>query len=84
MISTDQFCNLGDMLSTGGDTKASTISHIRSGWKTFRELLPRLKSTAFSRRMKKILYTACIRSNVLNGRGIWPLKESDISRIFQG
>ena len=53
MTSTDQFCNHGDMLSTGGDTKASTISHVRSGWKTFRELLPRLKSAALSRGMKR-------------------------------
>ena len=64
------------MLSVGGVAEASTIYHVRSGWKKIRET-----SRVFSYNMKWKLYTACVRSVIPYGSEVWPLKESDISRI---
>ena len=36
----NKFCYLGDMVSTGGGAEARTIARVRSGWKSFRVLLP--------------------------------------------
>ena len=40
----DQFCYLNDMLSAHGGAETSSVSHIKSGWKRFSELLPLLIS----------------------------------------
>ena len=36
----DKFCYLGDMLSVDGDADAALEARIRSGWNTFRQLVP--------------------------------------------
>ena len=71
------------MLSAGGSTDASKIFRVRSGWKKVMELLHLLTSRVFSHKMKRKLYTARIRSDMLYGSKVWPLKESDISSISQ-
>ena len=71
------------MLYASGGVEASTISRVRSGWKKFKELLPLLRSRVSSYKIKGKLYTACFRTVMLYGSDVWPLKESDISRISQ-
>ena len=44
----NHFCCLGDMISAGGRVEASTIARIRSGWKSFRVVLPLLASQVIS------------------------------------
>ena len=39
-----QFYYLGEMISAGGRAEASTIARVKSGWKSFRVLLPLLAS----------------------------------------
>lgn len=60
-----QFCYLGDMLSASCGVKASSIIHIRIGWKKFKELLPHLTSKVFSYKLKRKIYEACVRSAVI-------------------
>lgn len=78
-----QFCYLGDMLSTGGGSEASSITHTRSGWKKFCELLPPLTSRIFSLKKKGALYEACVWSVMLYGSETWPTKEEDIARLYR-
>ena len=79
----DQVCYLSDMLSAHGGAETSSVSHIKSGWKRFSELLPLLTSQVFPRTTKGRLYSACVRNIMLYGSETWPPKESDISRIAQ-
>ena len=63
-----QFCYIGDMLSTGGGAEASSVTHTRCAWKKFRELLPILSSRTFSLKKKGSFYQACVRPVLLYGR----------------
>ena len=56
-----QFCYLGDMLSTGGGAEASSATRTRCAWKKFRELLPILSSHTFSLKKKGSFCQACVR-----------------------
>ena len=77
----NQFCYLGDMISAGGGAEASTITPVKSGWKSFRVPLPLLASWVISLKTKGSLYTACVRSVMVYGSETWPLKVEDITRI---
>ena len=77
----NQFCYLGDMISAGGGTEVSTIACVRSGWKSFRVLLPLLASRVISLKTKGRLYAACVRSVMVYGSETWPLKVEDMTRI---
>ena len=55
-----QFCYLGDMISAGGGTEPSTIARVRSGWKSFRVLLPLLTSQVISIETKGRFFAACV------------------------
>ena len=57
------------------------MPRIRLGWEKFKEFSPLLTSRVFSHKMKGKLYTAGGRSVMQYGSEVWPLKESDISRI---
>ena len=57
------------------------MPRIRLGWEKFKEFSPLLTSRVFSHKMKGKLYAAGVRSVMLYGSEVWPLKESDISRI---
>ena len=39
-----KFCYLGDIIEAQGEAGAGVIARVRSGWSTFRELLPLLTS----------------------------------------
>ena len=73
----DKFCYLGDMIGAGGGVEAAVIARIRSGWKKFSELLPRLTSKGTSSRLKGKLYAACVRSVMLYGSETWVIKKED-------
>ena len=73
-----KFCYLGDMINAGGEAEASTIARVRSGWKSFRVLLPLLASRVISLKTKGPLYAACIGSVMVYGSETWPLKVEDI------
>ena len=69
------------MINAGGGAEASTIARVRSGWKSFRVLLPLLASQIISLKTKGRLYVACIRNVMVYGNETWPLKVEDITRI---
>ena len=48
----NQFCYSGDMISAGDGAEASIIARVRSGWKSFRVLLPLLASQVISLKTK--------------------------------
>ena len=73
-----QVCYLGDMIIAGGGAEASTIARVRSGWKSFRVLLPLLASRVISLKTKERLYAACVRSVMVHGSETWPLKVEGI------
>ena len=77
----NQFCSLWDMIRAGGGAEASTIVRVRSGWKSFRVLLPLLASRIISLKTKRRLYAACVRSVMVYGSETWSLKVEDITRI---
>ena len=68
------------MIGAGGGVEAAVIARIRSGWRKFRELLPRLTSKGTSLRLKGKLYAACIRSVMLYGSETWVIKKEDERR----
>ena len=78
-----QFCYLGDMLSSGGGAEASSITRTRCAWKKFRELLPILSSRTFSLKKKGSFYEACVRPVLLYGSETWPVKEEDLVRLHR-
>ena len=67
------------MIIAGGGAEASTIARVRSGWKSFRVLLPLLTSRVISIETKGCFFAACVRSVVVYGRETWPLKEENIT-----
>ena len=76
----NKFCYLGDMISAGDSVEAAVNARIRSGWRKFRELLPRLRSRGTSLRLKGKLYAACVRSVMLYGSETWVIKKEDERR----
>ena len=62
----NQFCYLGDIISAGGKAEASTIARVRSGWKSFRVLLPLLASRVIL--LKKRAFICCLRQKCY---GLW-------------
>ena len=78
-----KLCYLGDMLSAGGGAEASSINQVKTGWKKFRELLPLLTSRVFLYKLKGNIYKACVRSAMLYGSEIWPVKREDMCRFQQ-
>ena len=77
----NQFCYLEDMISAGGGAGASTIVRVRSGWKSFRVLLPLLASRFIPLKTKGRLYAACVKNVMVYCSKTWPLKVEDITRI---
>ena len=71
----------GDKISAGGEAEASFIARLRSGWESFRVLLPLLASRVISFKKKGRLYAACVRSVMVYGSETWPLKGKDIDKI---
>ena len=69
------------MINAGGGVEASTFVRVRSGWKSFRLLLPLLASRVISLKTKGRLYAACVRRVMVYGSETWPFKVQDITRM---
>ena len=67
LMAVDRFCYLGDMISAVGGAEESLVARARSGWKSFRDLLPVLTCMVFSLCSKGRVYQACVRSVMLYG-----------------
>ena len=68
------------MIIPGVGAKASTIACVRSGWKSFRVLLPLLASRIILLETKRHLYAAYIRSVMVCDSETRTLKKEDNSR----
>ena len=67
----NQFCYLGDMISAGGGAEASTFTHVRFGWKSFRLLLPLLASrVVYMLLASGVLWFIVLRLGLLRGKNI--------------
>jgi len=62
------------MLSVDGDANAAVVDSIRSGWNKFRHLVPLLTNKTISLSVRGRLYSSCVRSSMLHGSLIWPVK----------
>ena len=69
------FCYLGDMLSADGDADTAVEARIRIGWNKFRQLVPPLTKKDVSLITRGRLYSSCVRSSMLHGCEIWPVKK---------
>ena len=77
----EQFCYLGDMLSTDGGADAAVTARIRKGWSKFRELAPFLTSRSTPPKMKGTVYSACVRTCLTYGSETWALLALDKHRL---
>ena len=76
----DKFCYLGGMLSVDGDADAAVKARIRIGWNKFRQLVPLLTNSDISLIRRGRFYSSCVRSNMLHGSEIWPVrKENEVA-----
>ena len=75
-----KFCYLGDMMSIDGDADAAVETRIRIGWNKFRQLVPLLASKDTSLIVRGRLYSSCVRSSMLHGSEIMPIrKENEVA-----
>ena len=72
------FCYLGDMLSTVGGCELSTITHVKTTWKNFKELLPVLSSCHLSFKTCVRGYSSCVQSPMLHASETWPLTKANL------
>ena len=63
----DKLCYLGDMLSQEGGCEHAILKRIQTGWLKFRELSGLLIGKGMSLKSKGIIYTTCIRPEILYG-----------------
>ena len=74
-----KFCYLGDMLSVDGDADA-VVEAIRIRCYKFRQLVPLLTNRRISLIRTGGLYSSCVRSSMLHGSEIWPVrKENEVA-----
>jgi len=76
----DKFCYLGDMLSVDGDADAAVENRIQIGWNNFRQLVPLLTNKNMSLKVRRRLYSSCVRSSILLGSETWLVrKENEVT-----
>ena len=73
--------NLGDMLSQEGGCEHAILKGIQTGWLKFRELSGLLIGKGMSLKSKGIIYTTCIRPEMLYGSETWSTKIEDIRKM---
>ena len=71
------FCYLGEMLSAGGGCE---ITHVKTAWKKFRELLPVLISRHLSYKTRGHVNSSCVRSAMLYASETWSLAKTNLQR----
>ena len=62
------------MLDAGGGCDSAVTTTVRSAWKKFCEYLPILTGKGFSLKLKGKVYATCVRSCLMLGSDIWPIK----------
>ena len=68
------------MLSVDGDSDAAVEARIRIGWNKFRQLVLLLTNRDISLIRRGKLYSSCVRSSMLHGSEIWPVrKENEVA-----
>ena len=77
------FCYLGDMLSAAHSCELSTITHVKTTWKKFKELLPVLSSCHLSFKTHGSVYSSCVQSAMLHAIETWPLTKPNLQRLQQ-
>ena len=77
------FCYLGDMLSAAGGCELSTMTHMKTTWKKFKELLPVLSSGHLSFKTHGRVYSSCVRSAMLHASETWPLTKPNLQCLQQ-
>jgi hypothetical protein len=70
-----KFCYLGDMLNADGGADSAVVARVRSAWKKFRELAPILTFKGASLKIKGKVYESCVRSCMVYGSEVWPMKK---------
>jgi len=60
----DKFYYLDDSLSVDGDIDAAVQDTIRTGWNTFRQLVPLLINKFESFTMRGRLYSSCVQNSI--------------------
>ena len=68
------------MLSAGGGCEIAVITHVKTAWKKFRELLPVLTSRHLSYKTRGHVYSSCVRSAMLHASETWPLTKTNLQR----
>jgi len=71
----DKFCYLGGMLSVDGDADAAVENRIRIGRMKFRHLIPLHTNKDISLKVRRRLYSSCVRSSTLHGSETWPISK---------
>ena len=77
----DEFCYLGDMLSSGGGCTSAIINRCKVAWGKFRKLLPILTSRNLPFLVRGRVYNACVRATMLYGSETWGPNVSDLQRL---
>ena len=69
------------MLSQEGGCEHAILKRIQTGWLKFRELSGLLIGKGMSLKSKGIIYTTCIRPEMLYGSETWTTKIDDIRKM---
>ena len=77
------FCHLRDMLSAAGGCELSTLIHVKTAWKKFKDLLPVISSRHLSFKTHGHVYSSCVRSAMLHASETWPLTKPNLRRLQQ-
>jgi len=63
------------------DADAAVEVRIRIGWNKFRQLVPVLTNKDVSLIMRGRLYSSSVRSNMLHGSEIWPIRKENVMAL---
>ena len=77
----DEFCYLGDTLSSGGGCTSAIINRCKVAWGKFRKLLPILTSRNLPLLVRGRVYNSCVRPTMLYGGETWAPNDSDLQRL---
>ena len=76
-----EFCNLGDMLSAGGDCELAAITRCKMCMGKFRQLLPLITNHHLPLLTRGKVYSSCVRSVMLHAAETWVMKVDTLNRL---
>ena len=74
----DSFFYLGDSIGQSGSCFEARTDRVRAAWKNFQSLLPVLKNSGISLKVRGHAYSACICSVLLYASKTWVIKVDEI------